>query len=413
MKTIPASDRTIIRELTKQIAELAALPVMDETKTLWRKLNAKKPERPMVIADQICWNEMNVNDELTLLCGHPDCRMYEEWFRSTIYRWKHMQDDTVVEPVIYVPKAITGISLGIEVRAETLSTDRKNSVKSYHYENQITCMEDIEKIKIPVVGHDTDETARRLAVAHDLFDGIIDVCESGYSPYISIWDLIATWMGVENALLAIIDEPDLIRALVDRMVAAYMSLLDQLEEQGLLCGPQSTIHCTGAWTDELPGPAYDPEKPRAKDIWSFGLAQMLGTCSPAMYDEFEIEPCLPLFERFGLMYYGCCDSLDGKIPVVSKIKNLRKISISPWATEERLAEEIGSDWVFSRKPNPSLFAFENFDENMISSDLSRTKSICDRYGCPLEFILKDLSTVRYQPQRLWSWVKLAKEVACS
>ena len=32
---------------------------------------------------------------------------------------------------------------------------------------------------------------------------------------------------------------------------------------------------------------------------------------------------------------------------------------------------------------------------------------CSRHGCPLELILKDISTVRYEPQRLWEWSDLA------
>jgi len=47
----------------------------------------------------------------------------------------------------------------------------------------------------------------------------------------------------------------------------------------------------------------------------------------------------------------------------------------------------------------------------LAKDLLRTKEICDRYGCPLELIQKDISTVKYEPKRLWTWVKPAKEIA--
>jgi hypothetical protein len=30
-----------------------------------------------------------------------------------------------------------------------------------------------------------------------------------------------------------------------------------------------------------------------------------------------------------------------------------------------------------------------------------------KYGCPLEIILKDISTVRYQPERLFQWAGTA------
>lgn len=411
MHAIPAAEKAIIRELAKQVAELAAQPAMDEYRRLWRKLNGLSPERPMVVADQICWNEMDVDGELTLRCLHPDCQAYERDLRRSVYRRRHMPDDMVIEPFVRVPKAITGVTLGMRAQVDILATDSANDVVSQHYENQITCMDDVSKVVMPVIGHDAAETARRMNVAHDLFDGILGVREEGYNPYLSVWDPIATWMGVENAMFMMMDEPEVIHALVGRVVAAYMSMLDQMEEQGLLCCPQPLIHCTGAFTDELPPPDYDPLKPRTKDIWMFGLAQMLGACSPAMYNEFEIEPCLPLFERFGLVYYGCCDPLDGRIDFLRKVKNIRKLSVSPWANEARLAEEIGRGWVFSRKPNPALLAFDTFDEALIRDDLTRTRDLCARHGCPLELIQKDISTVRYAPQRLWAWVRIAKEIA--
>ena len=32
-------------------------------------------------------------------------------------------------------------------------------------------------------------------------------------------------------------------------------------------------------------------------------------------------------------------------------------------------------------------------------------------GCRCEIILKDISTVRYEPQRLWEWETIASELA--
>lgn len=404
MKAIPQSDKFIIQELAKQVAELAHAPIMEEYKRLWRCLNALKPERPMFTADQICWNEMNVNGELTLLTQHPDCRSYEQELRRVIYRRKYIPDDMPVESFICVQKAIHGTGLGVEIKLNTLATDESSDVLSQHYENQFKSMEDIEKVKMPTVSHDKTETARRMEVARELFDGILGIREEGYRPYLSVWDPISTWMGVEEALYAMMDEPDMMHALVNRMVAAYLSMLDQLEAQNLICEPQYEIHCTGAYCDELA-----PE-PKTKNRWMFGLAQMLGTVSPEMYNEFELVPCMPIFERFGLVYYGCCEPLDGKIDIISKIENIRKLSVSPWANQEQLAGEMTGKWVFSRKPNPAYLATDKFDEDIIRKDLTYTRDICKKNGNPLELIQKDISTVKYQPKRLWDWVRIAREV---
>ncbi len=80
---IHPSDLAILRALAVEVAEIAALPVQEEKRRLWRSLNALKPERPMVMIDQVCWNEMEVDDELRLRCMDEECRGYEERLRQS------------------------------------------------------------------------------------------------------------------------------------------------------------------------------------------------------------------------------------------------------------------------------------------------------------------------------------------
>jgi hypothetical protein len=404
-------DLNILRELVAQTAEIAALPVQEEKRRLWRALNALKPERPMVMIDQICWNEMNVNDELTLQCEDPECRRYEEGLRRTLYQWRHFPVDMVVEPFLRVPLAVTNTGFGVGVEQDIAVGDPTNSVVGHRFVNQFETDEDLEKITIPQVSHDPAETERRLALAHEFCDGLLEVRPWGVDPYLSFWDPISTWMSVEGALWALVDRPEYMHRLVGKVTEGYLSLLDQLEAQGLLSGPQSIIHCTGAWVDELPAPGYDPARPRCRDMWVFGLAQMFSTVSPQMFKEFEVDYAARVFARFGLVYYGCCDPLDRKMAEVRLLPNVRKISMSPWTDQELGASEIGTAYVFSRKPSPALLAWDDFNTAEVREDLQTTKDICDRHGCPLEFILKDISTVRYDPRRLTEWGNLAMAVA--
>ena len=92
------------------------------------------------------------------------------------------------------------------------------------------------------------------------------------------------------------------------------------------------------------------------------------------------------------------------------IPNVRKISMSPWVNEDRGAAEIGGDFVYSRKPNPVMVAMDRFHPNQVHADLTATRTVCDKHGCPLEFILKDISTVRYEPKRLSEWARIAMQV---
>jgi hypothetical protein len=408
---IPHNDVAIIRELAARLAEIAALPVQEEKRSLWRQLNALQPVRPLVMIDQVCWNEMNLDSELTLQCRDPECQKYEETLRQTLFQWRHFPVDMVVEPFIRVPMAITNSGFGITVHENVAVTDPTNTVVGHKYLNQFQTLEDLQKVQVPQISHDQHETERRLEVAHELFDGLLEVRPWGYDPYLSLWDPISTWMGVENALFALVDHPDLMHGLVGRMTDGYLSMLEQLEEGGLLCGPQSLIHCTGAYTDELPAPGYDPQRPRTRDIWMFGLAQMFATVSPGMFQEYEVDYASRICGRFGLVYYGCCDPLDKKMAQVRRIPNVRKVSMSPWVNQERGAAEIGDDFVFSRKPSPALLAYDTFDPEAVRQDLLATRQICEKYGCPLELILKDISTVRYEPQRLFQWAEVAMQVA--
>ncbi len=404
------TDVSIIRDLAARTAEIAALPVQEEKRVLWRRLNGLRPVRPMVTIDQVCWNEMGPHGELDLQCQDPECRGYELRLRRLLYQWDNFPVDMVVDPFILVPKAIGNTGFGIQVQEDVAVTDPTSDVVGHMFKNQLQTEEDLEKVQTPRISHDAAETERRLEVAHELFDGLLEVRASGLDPYLSIWDPISTWMGVENALYAIIDKPDYVHRLVNRVTEGYLSMLDQLEEQGLLCQPQSLIHCTGAYTDELPAPGYDPERPRTRDLWMFGLAQMFSTVSPATFKEFEVDYVSRICERFGLVYYGCCDPLDRKMDEVRMIPHVRKVSMSPWVDQERGAREIRGDFVFSRKPSPAVFAPDRFDAQAVHADLTRTRAICDTYGCPLELILKDISTVRYDPGRLFEWARIAMDV---
>ena len=403
-------DLAIIRQLAASLAEIAALPIQENKRHLWRSLNGLNPVRPMVMIDQVCWNEMDLEDGLTLQCRDPECRSYETSLRRTLYQWKHFPVDMVVDPFIRVSMAITSTGFGVDVQENIAITDPQNEVVGHAYGNHFKTMDDLEKIKTPRLSHDTVETERRLVVAHELFDGLLDVRPWGYDPYLSLWDPITTWMGAENLLFALVDQPELMHSIAGQMTAGYLSMLDQLEQQGWLCQPQSLIHCTGAYTDGLPTYGYDPGRPRTKDIWMFGLAQIFSTVSPRMFEEYEVDYTRRLCERFGLVYYGCCDPLDKKMEQVRKLPNVRKISMSPWVDQAAGASEIGQDYVFSRKPNPASLAMDGFEVDDIRRDLAATVKVCEQSRCPLEIILKDISTVRYQPGRLFQWAEVAMEV---
>lgn len=407
---ISTNERTILRKLAARVAEIAELPVQEETRALWKRLNGLDQQRPMVSIDQIPWQEINVEDELTLQTTDGFARLLEWRLRETIYRWKHMRADMVVEKYIDVPKAITDTGYGIRTDEEAASYDPNNPVKGHRYFDQLATEEDLEKIKTPQISHDAKLSAEREAEAKEIFDGMLGVRMTGMTLAFKPWDLLVQWHGVENSIIDLIDRPGFTHKMLRRFTDATMNMLDQIEEQGLLAYDIPTIHCAGAYTDELPSANFDSEKPTAADTWTMGMAQIFSTVSPAMHDEFEIEYSIPWYDRFGLGYYGCCEPLHEKIDIIRRLPRVRKISISPWADVQVAAERMNSDYVISRKPSPAFLATESFDGEAVRRDLQETYDAAKKEGCGVEFILKDISTVKYNPERLWEWEDIARSV---
>ena len=418
MDKLSKEDILILRELAIRVAEIAAHPIHEKRRDQWKALNALKPQRPMVWIDQICWHEMNVDNELTIKSQHPVCREYEDILRKTLYRHRHMQADQVVEPYLEVPIVLTGYTtgyvdwqdsfdFGIKVQDETISTDAANDIVSHRYVVQIKEEDDIEKIKMPFLAYDKKRSQEKLAFVQEIFGDSIEVRSRGCYPVFKLWDTLLQWCGIESLLLDMAMKPEYIHALANRLTEAYLSGLDQLESLGVLGGADSLIHCTGAYTDEL-----KPEKDvvKAKEMWTANLCQIFSSVSKSMHEEYEIAYSRKWYQRFGLGYYGCCEPLHDRIDIIRNIPNIRKISISPWADRRIAAEAIGKDFVLSNKPTPAIFAHEHFDNEDVRKDLIATISVCEKTGTPVEFILKDLSTVQYQPQRLWEWSKLAAEL---
>ena len=360
---VTTQERTILRELASQVAEIAALPVQQETIALWKALNALKPVRPMVMIDQVCWHEMNVDDELTLRTESPFCRDLETHLRRTLYGWKHMRVDMVVEPVISIPKVIRNTGFGIEIvereGGSSIPTTTSSGISIWTSSRPTrTC----EKIRRPDAGaRRSRRPPRRRGRARDLRRHARVCGCKGCCPCFAPWDVIAQWRGAQNVLFDLVDRPEFMHRIMSRLTDAYLAMLDQLEEQGLLGYGQATIHCSGAYTDELPAPGFDPHRPRARDLWTSGMAQIFSAVSPAMHQEFELDYAVRWYERFGLVYYGCCEPLHSKMEIIKRIPHVRKVSMSPWVDVDKGAERIGEDLVFSRKPNPAFLAGPTWD----------------------------------------------------
>ncbi|MEM2669673.1 MAG: hypothetical protein QW188_06530, partial [Candidatus Bathyarchaeia archaeon] len=133
---------------------------------------------------------------------------------------------------------------------------------------------------------------------------------------------------------------------------------------------------------------------------------------PAMHEEFALKHERLWYERWGYNYYGCCEPLHHKVDILRRnIPRLRKISISPFADFNQAAKNIRDEFIIAWKPNPAVLAASVWDPESVRRDIEEKLRVAKEYNCIIEIHMKDISTVNYQPQRLWEWAKIASEAA--
>lgn len=409
---ITTNDRHVLRELAKQVQEIASDPVNDQRKILWTNLNSLKKTRPLVFIFEIPWNEMNYEDELVLQTKDEFCQELELSLRRTLYQWNHMQGDMVVENYLDCPPIIHDTGIGISEDVDMVKTDETSNIGSRHFHIQIKEEEDIEKIKMPIITYDKEKTEERYQCMCDIFDSIMPVRKIGIrGTSIAPWDLLVRLTGIEEILMDLYTRPEYVHKLIGHLTDTYIHRLDQIEALNLLSlNNDNTYHGGGYnYSDELPKEGFNPDKVRTCDMWGRAMAQIFSSVSPAMHEEFALQYENRYLSRFGLNYYGCCEPLHKKIDILRKIPNLRKISMSPWIDVDEAVENMGNDFVFSYKPNPAVLTGDNWDADTARKELINVMQ--KGKNCTIEFIMKDISTVNHEPQRLWEWAKIAHEVA--
>ncbi|OQA59957.1 MAG: hypothetical protein BWY41_00726 [Candidatus Atribacteria bacterium ADurb.Bin276] len=74
-----------------------------------------------------------------------------------------------------------------------------------------------------------------------------------------------------------------------------------------------------------------------------------------------------------------------------------------------MAEYLGSDYIYSLKPNPADLAVPQIDEDYIRKKISKAFQIAK--NCRVEIIMKDNHTIGKNPENVKRWSRIAKEEA--
>ena len=409
--SLTEKEKRILKDLGSKYMGFASLPVQEEKLKLWKALNRSQMQRPMVCIDQLPWNELNINNELTCFINEPYWKNIEIDLKRKIYKWNHFPVDMVLEPFITIPKSIHSSGYGLTADVERLELKKDTTAASQHYTDILNEYDDIEKIKDLSFTIDDNHSEVHMQEAGELFDGIAPILQGhGISFHLGIWDYLTTLMGIENAFFEIIDRPEFVHACMERITQATTAGINQANKLKIHDDINNLCHCSYIYTDKLLSNFGQGKDPTSENCWAFGMAQLFTSVSPKVTEEFELPYITRMAEHFGMIYYGCCDRLDDRMDIIKKIPNLKKVSCSPWSDRKRFAEKIGNKLIMSNKPTPASIANEYVDWSEVRSDLEQTVDLAKSNNVNLEIILKDISTVHADPKRLTKWAEIAMEV---
>jgi len=409
--TVDAEEKQLLRKLAQQVALLAEQPIQEARRKLWTDHRSLKVTRPPVFIDpEYAWYELIPHT--TLQCRHSLARLWEFRLRKEIYWQEEIGDDRVCTKDFPVCHIFTKTGLGLE--ANRVRTGQQDG--AYHVEPALQDWDDMGKLKFREIHVDYDTTNRVLELAHDVFDGILNVVLRNswwYSDGLA--DEVFNLRGMENLMYDFYDYPDELHALMAFLRDERMHMLDFLEKEHLLSlNNEGEFLGTGGygWCDELPAPGYDPAAVRCEDLCGYGEAQIFGAVSPKAFDEFILDYQVPILSRFGLNFYGCCERMDDRLCYVrKKIPRLRTVSVAPWCDVEDMARQMGGDFVYCWKQNPSLIAVDQPDWALIRQELRSVFETTARYGCPTEVLMRDVRSLAFRAENPSTWAKIALEEA--
>ncbi len=296
---------------------------------------------------------------------------------------------------------------------------KHNSVGSVGHEF-ISVVEDLEddyeKLQETDYGVDMESTMLKKQALEEVFGDILPVRLQMDCLYSVPTQMIVHFMKMENMMFNIYDYPELFKEMMNRIADDTLAYYRMLEEKRLILPTtrgESLGQGSWCYNRELPGEEEAKIRPlTTRDVWGFMDSQETVGLSPEMFEEF-IFPCYKkISEQYGLLSYGCCEPVD---PIwencISKLENLRKVSISPWCNEEYMGERLkGSKTIFHRKPSPNYLGVGTvLDEEAVRESIRKTMKASE--GCKLEITQRDVYTINNDPQKAKRYVDIIKAEA--
>lgn len=407
---IDKNDRIILRELAKKQYEYSQTEKNKNRIREWTDHNSLQGKRPMIHLEM--WTFAQEIIPQRLQCKGEFARDIETKLYCNFLNQELFDDDRVTPDYYPMPYDTHFTLFNIPIK-------KHNSVGSVGHEF-ISVVEDLEddyeKLQETDYGVDMESTMLKKQALEEVFGDILPVRLQMDCLYSVPTQMIVHFMKMENMMFNIYDYPELFKEMMNRIADDTLAYYRMLEEKRLILpttGGESLGQGSWCYNRELPGEEEAKIRPlTTRDVWGFMDSQETVGLSPEMFEEF-IFPCYKkISEQYGLLSYGCCEPVD---PIwencISKLENLRKVSISPWCNEEYMGERLkGSKTIFHRKPSPNYLGVGTvLDEEAVRESIRKTMKASE--GCKLEITQRDVYTINNDPQKAKRYVDIIKAEA--
>jgi len=414
---LPANEISCLRGLAQRQAEIAALPIMAERKQRWTDMNdAKSGAIPPVAVETWTFDRDFFPDSL-LQCRSATGRGLEKQFLRHIREYELLGDDHVCPDTLDVGWHVWNNEFGIDIKTEYIKDGEGQSL-GYHFDCPIT---DLSKdgyamVKPSEFGVNRETTLAYRDFLATTFGDILPVAmRSGVFGVTNITQRLMRLMSMETFFMAMYDCPDELHGLLSLLRDNCLRMAKWAEAEGLLIlnnGNQCTCGTCFNFTTLLPRHPVVPGQVKLSDMWAGMDSQETVGISPELFHEQIFPHYAQLAEMFGLVYWGCCEPAD---PIwelsLSKLPNLKAVSISRWANQPYMAEALdGTGIVFSRKPNPNLLGVDvQLNEQAWAADIRSTLEAVKGKQVPLEFVVRDVYSVHGNLGKVRRAVEIARE----